>query len=84
MSMMYCHKHDRHYDTDYDTECPRCEEVYSDREWAESYHVTGSDLPALRELYLKSEKDGLESFEYNGHTVLTKYAKYLIEYLESC
>jgi len=25
MSIMYCHEHDRHYDTDYDVECPECE-----------------------------------------------------------
>lgn len=27
MSMMYCHTHDRHYDSDYDTDCPECEEM---------------------------------------------------------
>ena len=24
MSMEYCHAHDRHYDTDWDLECPEC------------------------------------------------------------
>jgi len=22
---MYCHKHDEHFDSDYETDCPRCE-----------------------------------------------------------
>ena len=26
MSMMYCHKHDNHFDSDYHTECPVCED----------------------------------------------------------
>lgn len=26
MSIIYCHKHDRHVDTDYDTDCPECED----------------------------------------------------------
>jgi len=39
MSMMYCHKHDRHFDSDEYTECPECaseseedvnEEIYGD------------------------------------------------------
>ena len=24
MSIIYCHKHDRHVDTDYDEDCPEC------------------------------------------------------------
>ena len=27
MSIMFCEKHSQHYDTDYDLECPECEEV---------------------------------------------------------
>lgn len=30
MSMMYCHKHDKHYDTDYDTTCPVCDNEFDD------------------------------------------------------
>lgn len=26
MSIIYCEKHHRHYDSDYDEECPECEE----------------------------------------------------------
>lgn len=26
MSIIYCHKHDTHYDSDYDTDCVNCEE----------------------------------------------------------
>lgn len=26
MSIIYCHTHDRHVDTDYETDCPECEE----------------------------------------------------------
>jgi len=24
--MMYCHTHDKHYDSDFFTECPKCED----------------------------------------------------------
>jgi uncharacterized Zn finger protein (UPF0148 family) len=27
MSIIYCHAHDKHYDSDYETNCPVCEEV---------------------------------------------------------
>ena len=30
MSMMYCHKHDRHYDSDYEDDCPECLEEYDE------------------------------------------------------
>lgn len=30
MSVMYCEKHDRYHDTDYDLECPVCEEELSE------------------------------------------------------
>lgn len=26
MSIIYCHKHDQHFDSDYDTDCSVCEE----------------------------------------------------------
>ena len=26
MSIMYCHKHDQHFDTDEIVDCPQCEE----------------------------------------------------------
>ena len=39
MSIIYCHKHDRHVDTDEDVDCPECEEdvevapgIYQSRE----------------------------------------------------
>ena len=28
MSMEYCHKHDRHFDTDYEVECAECEQEF--------------------------------------------------------
>ena len=28
--MQYCHKHDRHFDSDYDLECPECEDDDND------------------------------------------------------
>ena len=28
MSMDYCHKHDRHFDTDYEVECAECEQEF--------------------------------------------------------
>jgi len=34
MSIEYCHNHDRHYDTDWEENCPVCED---ETEYNESY-----------------------------------------------
>lgn len=38
-------------------------------------------LKELQRLYDIAVKEGRESFEYEGHELLTSYAKYLIEFL---
>lgn len=38
-------------------------------------------LKELKRLYNIALKEGAESFKYEGHEILTSYAKYLIEYL---
>lgn len=35
----------------------------------------------LKRIYKKAEKEGKEQFEFEGHTVLTQYAKYMLQYL---
>jgi len=36
---------------------------------------------ALRKAYQQADKDGATEFIFEGHTLLTRYAKYLLEYL---
>ena len=38
-------------------------------------------LKELKRLYSISVKEGKESFTFEGHELLTSYAKYLIEYV---
>lgn len=45
-------------------------------------YITPDEIRALKVAYEKAVKDGREEFIYKGHTLLTDYAKYLIEYLE--
>lgn len=45
--------------------------------------MRAKDLIKLVKLYHKAVEDDREMFEYNSATVLTDYAKYLIEYLET-
>lgn len=42
-----------------------------------------TDLPKLTRAYNKAVKDNKEQFDYNGHSLLVSYAKYLILYLKS-
>ena len=44
MSMIYCHKHDRYVDTDFDVECPECEE--DDVEVAPGIYQSKEDVEA--------------------------------------
>ena len=37
----------------------------------------------LRKRYHLAVKNGEETFEFDGHTFLTSYAKYLLEYLQN-
>lgn len=41
------------------------------------------DLEKLKKLYKKAVDENKHSFKYEGHTLVTLYAKYLIENLES-
>lgn len=81
--MMYCHRHDRHFDSDYYTECPECED-----EAVESWEKDGAktisihQLEALKDAHAEAELAGLETFEFQGKELLTAYAKYVIEYYE--
>lgn len=45
--------------------------------------VTLDDLPSLKEAYEKATKKGLEEFAFKNSILVTQYAKYLIEYLET-
>jgi hypothetical protein len=42
-----------------------------------------TNFKELKRLYFQAVKEGKESFMFEGHEVLTSYAKYLIEYLSS-
>jgi len=49
MSRMYCHKHDRHVDTDYDVECPECEDELEEDDLVEvapGIYQTKADVAA--------------------------------------
>ena len=48
----------------------------------EEFKFTEESFKKFKELYDKSEKDKVESFEFEGHQVFTLYAKYVIEYVE--
>lgn len=45
--------------------------------------VTTKDLKPLKKLYEQAVKDKKDFFVYKGQEVITTYAKYLIEYLET-
>ena len=46
------------------------------------FKFTDELFKEFKSLYEKSDKDEKESFEFQGHEVITTYAKYVIEYLE--
>lgn len=48
-----------------------------------TFEFTDELFKEFKSLYEKNAKDDKESFEFQGHEVLTSYAKYVIEYLES-
>ena len=48
-----------------------------------TYEFTEEAFEKFKKLYEKSAKEGKESFEFDGHEVLTLYAKYVIEFIES-
>lgn len=48
-----------------------------------TYQFTEETFKKFKELYEKSAEEGKESFEFDGHEVLTTYAKYVIEFIES-
>lgn len=45
--------------------------------------VTQKDIKPLKVAYNKAVKEGKDFFVYRGQEVVTTYAKYLLEYLES-
>ncbi len=44
--------------------------------------ICARDYPALKRAYNKAMKFGLMQFEFNGKTLTTVYAKYVLEYLK--
>lgn len=44
--------------------------------------LTTKEIKKLKKLYNKAVEQETESFMFNGHEILTAYAKYLLEYLE--
>ena len=48
-----------------------------------TYEFTQEAFKKFKELYEKSAEEGKESFEFDGHEVLTLYAKYVIEFIEN-
>ena len=48
---------------------------------AQDYIFLPEHLPALKRAYNRAVKDNKEIFIFNGAELLTKYAKYLIEYM---
>jgi len=49
----------------------------------QSTDVSMDDLPKLKKLYSKAVEQGKEQFEFKFKPIVTSYAKYLIEYMES-
>jgi hypothetical protein len=48
----------------------------------EEFKFTDESFEKFKQLYEKSEKDKSETFEFEGHQVLTLYSKYVIDYIE--
>ena len=48
-----------------------------------TYEFTEEAFEKFKKLYEKSAAEDKESFEFDGHEVLTLYAKYVIEFIES-
>lgn len=46
-------------------------------------YVTLGDLTELKKAYNKAVEHSEEQFTFNGNELLTAYAKYLIQYLET-
>lgn len=46
-------------------------------------HVTANNLDEFKIAYKKAYSDDKKSFVFKGQELLTAYAKYLIEYLET-
>lgn len=46
-------------------------------------YFTRTTLKALKNAYHNALIQGKEEFQFEGHTLLVSYAKYLIEYLDS-
>ena len=45
--------------------------------------ITAEDYAPLRRAHSAAVKAGLDVFKYQGRDMVTQYAKYLLEYLES-
>ncbi len=49
----------------------------------ETINITHAQFNELKKLYAKAVKDKAKSFEFLGNELLTDYAKYLIQYIET-
>lgn len=45
-------------------------------------NFTPNKLVKLKAIYESAKQAGVEQFDFEGHELLTSFAKYLIEYLE--
>ena len=45
--------------------------------------LTKTTILLLRDAYEKAVQDGVEQFVFDGHALVTNYAKYLLEYADS-
>lgn len=45
--------------------------------------ITAEDVPLLKKAYKEAVEKGKEQFQIGGKVLLTSYAKYLIEYLDT-
>jgi hypothetical protein len=45
--------------------------------------ISLEQLPEFKKAYIKAKKMKWETFDFHGEEVLTSYAKYAVQYLES-
>lgn len=64
MSIEYCHKHDKRYDTDFDTECNKCSQS---NEIYKGYEI--SSKPNYWGYYEATEWNNCDAFMVTGKTI---------------
>lgn len=63
---------------------PKCRECESEQPTTDEMRatVTLSELPQLKRLYHRAVNKGDTQFTFKGKTLVTAYAKYVIQYFE--